>query len=225
MKSSSKLDAIHQILGIEDAFLAPAALREILFQKERREEVFRKLLKLHDYDLSYDWFHQYFQEEHADRKSKKQDFTPQSVAKLLHALVGTDQGSYFECACGTGGLVITAWNDNRLKVLPWEYNPMNHFFQLEELSDRTIPFLLLNLMIRGINATVMHGNSLTRKSKGVFFVQNFENQAVNFSDLHVFPYTKATEELFQITFEKQEYPEHVERSHADFIEEVSDDTD
>lgn len=209
-------DEINKIFGVEEAFMAPTALWKILFDRDRREKMFRELLELHHYDLSYDWFHIYFQAEHADRKVKKQDFTPQSVARLLKKLVGRDEGTYFECACGTGGLVIEFWNQNRLKQMPWDYNPMEHFFQLEELSDRTVPFLLVNLMVRGMNAVVVHGDSLTRAAKGVFFVQNFENHSLHFSDLNVFPYTKMTEELFHVKFEKKVYPEHVERSHADF---------
>lgn len=210
-------DEINKIFGVNEAFFAPLAIMEILYDRERREKMFWELLDLHKKDLSFDWFHEYFQAEHADRKNKKQDFTPRSVASLLKHLIGTGHGSYYECACGTGGLVIEAWNQDRLQVMPWEYNPMNYYYHLEELSDRTVPFLLINIMIRGMNATVIHGDSLTRKAKGVFFVQNFENKPLNFSDLNVFPYNENSEKLFNVKFTERTYQEHVERSHADFL--------
>ena len=211
---------INKILGVSESFFAPQKILEIIFDREKREHIFNELRKLVKGDLSYDMFHEYFQEEHADRVNKKQDFTPTSVIKLMNKILD-DGNLYYECACGTGGIVVGIWNNNRLKYIPWEYNPSRYFFELEELSDRTIPFLLINLMIRGINATVVHGDTLTRKSKGVFLIQNFDNEPLGYSDINVFPYTKLTEKTFNIEFVEKSYPEHVERNVLDYIKNLS----
>lgn len=76
---------VNDLLGIDDAFKAPERLMEVLLKKEEREELFRKFLKI-DTSLEYDWFHEYFETEQAERKSKKQDFTPNVVAKLANSI-------------------------------------------------------------------------------------------------------------------------------------------
>ncbi|HFH9913218.1 TPA: SAM-dependent DNA methyltransferase, partial [Streptococcus pyogenes] len=70
-----KTDEIHRILGIDEVYKAPKRLTDILFDKDSREDIFRQFLDI-ETDLSYDWFMRYFEDEHADRKNKKQDFTP-----------------------------------------------------------------------------------------------------------------------------------------------------
>ncbi len=89
---------IHELLGIDEVFKAPDTLMKILFNKSDREELFKQFLE-HEWDMSYEWFMSYFEEEQADRKNKKQDFTPQAVSKMLSKIVGGN--SYFEVAAGT----------------------------------------------------------------------------------------------------------------------------
>ncbi len=67
------IDEWNALLGIDDSYKAPDALLEILRNRERREDLFREALARHNYDVGYDWFHRYFQDEHADRAQKKQD--------------------------------------------------------------------------------------------------------------------------------------------------------
>lgn len=69
---------INKILEIDDSYKAPTRLMEILFDKEKRESVFKEFLTV-DYNLDQDCFYQYFQEEHAERKKYAQDFTPSSI--------------------------------------------------------------------------------------------------------------------------------------------------
>ena len=78
------VEQINEILEIKDSYQAPEALLNILYSgKEKREDVFMKFLQLWGNDVSGDRFHEYFEQEHADRKVKKQDYTPTSIAKLL----------------------------------------------------------------------------------------------------------------------------------------------
>ncbi|EPT6434268.1 N-6 DNA methylase, partial [Escherichia coli] len=87
--------------------------------------MFKELLEANDYNVDFDWFYEYFQEEHADRKNKKQDFTPESVASLLTELsdVEENNGLYYECCAGTGGIMIKNWDHYRRKFSPFDYTP------------------------------------------------------------------------------------------------------
>lgn len=180
---------------------------EILFGDiETRDKVFIQLLELFDYEVGFDWFHEYFQEEHAERKSRKQDFTPESIAKILTRIVNDkDQQSIYEPTAGTGGILITNWNDKRMQTNPFSYRPSNYICLAEELGDRTMPFLLLNLIVRGMNAIVIHGDTITRESYGAFFIQNDHDDHFKFSSLNTLPYNENTESLLNIKFIEEKY--------------------
>lgn len=199
-------DKINKLLGVNDSYKAPERIMEILHNKTEREHLFKSFLEAFDYDVSYDWFHDYFQDEHADRRKKKQNFTPTSVGKLLAELLG---GKPYEetvdiCA-GTGGLTIQKWNRDRMQHSPFDYYPSYYLYFCEELSDRAIPFLLFNTMIRGMNAVIIHGDVISRKSYGVFFVQNDDDDFLHFSNLYLMPYTKSVEDFLGIRFVEERY--------------------
>ena len=52
-----------------------------------------------------------------------------------------------------------------------------------ELSDRSIPLLLLNLSIRGIMGYVYHGDILEQTVKAKYIVLNMTDDALGFSDV------------------------------------------
>lgn len=198
---------VNNLLGIDDAFKAPDRLMEILLEREEREKLFRNFLKI-DTDLEYDWFHEYFETEQAERKSKKQDFTPNVVAKLANS-IATEPGQtdYYEMAAGTGGMMIARWAynvkedpaftgkikstmaDDILTSSIFTYSPRTYWYHLEELSDRAIPFLLFNAAIRGINAVIIQCDSLDRKAKRAFYVKNDSDNFLAFSDILEVPKT------------------------------------
>ncbi len=62
-------------------------LQRILNDSNKRIELFNQFL-VKEKGLSFDWFTDYFQEEHSDRKNKKQDFTPDGIVKLVSSLLG-----------------------------------------------------------------------------------------------------------------------------------------
>lgn len=196
---------VNNLLGIDDAFKAPERLMEILLKKEEREELFGNFLKI-DTNLDYDWFHEYFETEQAERKSKKQDFTPNSVARLANAITSEPrQTDYYEMAAGTGGMMITRWAynvkedpaftgkikstmaDDILTSSIFTYSPRTYWYHLEELSDRAIPFLLFNAAIRGINAVIIQCDSLDRKAKRAFYVKNDSDNFLAFSNILEIP--------------------------------------
>lgn len=200
---------INELIGVTEAYQAPEKLMAILLDQEKREQLFDSFLEEYRV-LHSDWFHEYFQDEHADRKEKKQDFTPNSVGELLSRLVGKDAGTNLDVAAGTGGLTIQKWNQDMMKESPFTYKPSDHLYQCEELSDRALPFLLFNLLIRGMNATVLHGDTLTRNFKGVFFIQNEADDFLGYSSLNVVPDSADLREMLMIKELKNIYPAHIE---------------
>ena len=203
----SVLNEINKILGIRDSYKAPDRLMDILYGDiKERDKVFKQFLELYDYDVSWDWFHEYFQEEHAERKSRKQDFTPESIAKVLSGVADMpDNSTIYEPTAGTGGILITNWNQTRMKSNPFTYRPSNYFHLVEELSDRTLPYLLFNLIIRGMNAVVIHGDTLTRESYGVFFIQNDGDDHMKYSSLNRMKYNEDTEKMFNVKFVEEKH--------------------
>jgi type I restriction-modification system DNA methylase subunit len=207
----AKENRINQILGINDSYQAPARLMEILYDKPRREALFMEFLEEFNYDVNYDWFYDYFQDEHADRKVKKQDFTPRCINELITQLVGDDyEGTHYEPCAGTGGMTIAAWNRDRMKHSPFDYKPSWYVYTCEELSDRALPFLLFNTMIRGMNAIIIHCDVLSRKSYGAFFVQNDYDDHLKFSSLNVMPYSEDVAKHLSVTWEEERYTPLVE---------------
>ncbi|MGF0002889.1 N-6 DNA methylase [Bacillus altitudinis] len=219
----SVTEKINRIFGIDDSYKAPSKIMEILFDRERREDVFKQFVADPVLNCTEkDVFHEYFQDEHADRKTKKQDFTPRSVADLLARVTdgGLESTTTYDGCAGTGGLTIAKWQSDRIKHSPFDYKPSWYFYHCEEMSDRAIPFLLFNLLFRGMNAVVVHCDVLTRKSKGAFFIQNDHDDFMHFSALNVLPYTDFTADELDVTWdddlipyddliESKEIPAHV----------------
>lgn len=200
-------EAINKILDITDSYKAPDKIMEILYgDVKERDRIFNEFLELFDKDITYDWFHYYFQAEHAERKSKKQDFTPQSVSKVLNTIAGVNESwNYYEPAAGTGGIMIEAWNQNRYKHSPLDFRPSEYYYTVEELSDRTFPFLLFNMCIRGLDGNAIHCDSITREAKGAFFIQNDKDDHMLFSSLNLLPYNEWTEKELNIKFTEEKY--------------------
>lgn len=159
-------DKINELIGVSESYQASYKLQEILMDSQQRKRLFELFLD-EEPDLSFDWFTDYFQEEHSDRKGKKQDFTPDGIIKIASGILGSSDSNADICA-GTGGLTIKRYVEN----------PTAEFY-CEEFSDRAMPFLLFNLMIRNINAIVCHGDSLTRDFKHIYKLTS----ADEFSDI------------------------------------------
>lgn len=206
-----KLETINQILGITESYKASDVLMKAMFNKSERERIFKEFLG-HESQLHYDIFHEYFQDEHAERKKHKQDFTPQSISNLIARMITPDnrEGTTLDVAAGTGGITIAKWQNDRIQVSPFEYRPSNYFYQCEELSDRAIPFLLFNLLIRGMNATVLHGDSITREAKQIYFIQNETDDHMKFSDLNVMPHSDDCKRMFSVAKWVEKPINHIE---------------
>lgn len=176
------MNDINRMLDITDSYQAPGRLMNILMgDEEDRIKIYRAFLDYFKCDVSYDWFHEYFEDEHADRKNQKQDFTPKCLSLLVAKLMGSDAGVTYEPAAGTGGMLITNWHRQRYNIHPFDYEPNKHLIVAGEMSDKTIPFLLFNLSIRGISGMVFHGDTLKGEYKAVYILTNERNSPVCFS--------------------------------------------
>ena len=114
------LSDINGMLSITDSYQAPERIMNLLFGEEKeRIKVFKDFLDYFKCDVSYDWFHEYFEDEHADRKNNKQDFTPKCLSTLVSKLLGSDAGvtlsqqpGQAECSFQIGtitGIVSVSW--------------------------------------------------------------------------------------------------------------------
>lgn len=158
-----KREDINEIFGISESYEMPNRVMKILFDKQEREQCFEKILKLGQ-NMSEDMFRDYYQEEHGDRDKLKQDFTPDCVARIAAQM--TEGSRIADICAGSGSLTIKAWEKNE-----------DAFFHCEEYSKRTIPILLLNLMIRNINAEVIQCDCLTGRTEGIYRIRPGERFA------------------------------------------------
>lgn len=206
------VNTVNKILNIDDAYKAPDTLLALMFDKIQRENIFKKFLNVST-DLSFDWFHEYFEDEQAERKSKKQDFTPDSIATLLNKLTSNTTGYYYEPTAGTGGILITRWwqdclndpvgtknNTNIPGISFFTYDPRKYWYQVEELSDRAVPFLIFNMAIRGMNGVAIQCDSLSREAENAYFIRNNTDNALAFSEVIKLPKTSEYEKELNINW-------------------------
>lgn len=174
---------VFSLFGIEDLKDLPDAVTQVLEGDLRtRDSIYRTLLETNNYDLSFDWFQDLYENELAERKQKKQDFTPQTVAALCSMLTG-QTGTIHEPTAGNGSMIIADWWQRCRKRLPWEHFPSQNMVTCWELSARAIPILLLNLSIRGIMGYVYHGDVLEKTVRQKYILLNRHDDTLAFSEI------------------------------------------
>lgn len=174
---------LFSLIGIEDSTEIPEKIMGIVLgDVEYRDYIYKELIQLNNFDLSYDWFQELYEGELAERKQKKQDFTPRELGVICSML--TDQkGSIHEPTAGNGSMIIADWWQRCRKVLPFEFFPSENMVTCWELSARSIPILLLNLSIRGMMGYVYHGDVLENKIIQKYILLNKQDNAMAFSDV------------------------------------------
>ena len=176
-------DDLFKVFLIKDLMDLPNAVTKILdMDLEDRNKIYRELIRLNDNDLSYDWFQEFYESDLSERKQKKQDFTPNSLG-VLCSLITSQTGSIHEPTAGSGSMIIADWWQRCMKLLPWEHFPSQNIVSCWELSDRSIPILLLNLSIRGIMGYVYHGDVLTKEVKQKYILLNRKDDTLSFSEI------------------------------------------
>ncbi|RND59159.1 SAM-dependent DNA methyltransferase [Lacticaseibacillus paracasei] len=219
---------IAKLLHGDDLASTSEYLMHILFDKGKREQLFRQFLT-YETDVSYDWFNLYYSQE-MTRISKKHKsyYSPPALGKLVKQLVDVARtdgdveatkrnlgAANYDVASGTGQLTVTAWDANRRKHSPFSYKPSMYFYVAEELKEagkpsRSIPFLLFNFLIRGMDGIVIAGDSLSRSISQVYFIQQPEDDHLGFSNLNVMPRTPDTMEAFDVRTWIDKPVEHIE---------------
>lgn len=172
-----------KIFHIEDLRDLPDAVMRIIDGSvELRNKIYNELIRMNDYDMSYDWFQALYENELSERKQKKQDFTPNSLGILCSKLT-SQVGSIHEPTAGNGSMIIADWWQRCHNKIPWEHFPSQNMVTCWELSARSIPILLLNLSIRGIMGYVYHGDVLEKSIKMKYILLNRKDDTLGFSDI------------------------------------------
>lgn len=173
------------LFKVNDIRTLPESIMAVLLgNQEERDAIYQQLLRMNDYDMSYDWFQQLYEEELSQRKEKKQDFTPQVLGSIASMICGDKQRSVYEPTAGNGSMLIADWHNKLSNCYPWEFFPSQNQFECWELSDRSIPILLLNLSIRGMMGVVYHGDVLEKAVKQKYILLNRHDDALAFSEIH-----------------------------------------
>lgn len=138
-------DETIKLFGVND----PSELGSSLTKACDDQAMLQGFCDLVDGDLSKDWLQMIYQYYLADRKDKKQDYTPASIARFMGMLAGDAERVIDMCA-GSGALIIQKWN-------------LNHeiSFTAIEIDENVIPFLLFNMVLRNIRCDVLMLDALT----------------------------------------------------------------
>lgn len=171
------------LIGIDDISKLSDRIMEIIMgDTEYRDYIYTELIKINNYDMSYDWFQEIYENELSERKQKKQDFTPRELSIICSDLT-SQSGTIHEPTAGNGSMIIADWWQRCSKLIPWEHFPSQHMVTCWELSSRSLPILLLNLSIRGIMGYVYHGDVLENDVKQKYILLNKRDDTLSFSDV------------------------------------------
>ena len=177
-------EQIFEFFNIQDMIDLPDAAWALLsLPKDERDCRYKELIRVNHYDMSKEWFKEAYEEELAQRKKNKQDFTPYEVSVVASRLTGNKEGVIHEPTAGTGSMIIADWWERCRHKIPWDYYPSHNLVDCWELSDRAIPLLLINLSIRGIMGYVNHGDVLEQTRKARYVILNRTDDALAFSDV------------------------------------------
>ena len=121
---------IFSLFSVKDAKSFVQGVRLCVFSQSCNS-VYDKYIELLP-DLSIDWMQRIYQFYCADRKEKKQDYTPVALSRLVAFLTNCDNETVvYDCCAGSGSLTIQKWNTNH-----------DLQFVCEELDENVIPILL-----------------------------------------------------------------------------------
>lgn len=151
---------LNEYFNETEGYKIPQLLTDALLGDGR--EALLKYLDEHTPDKFADSLRDDYQNEHGDRNKLKQDFTPDSVVRVVRGIVG-DGNRYADICAGTGALTLANMRDRA------EYT-----VYAEEFSERTVPFLLANLTLRNAEGYVVNGDSLTGEIKALYKLEKSE---------------------------------------------------
>ena len=118
--------------------------------------------KMVDGDLHTDWLQAIFQYYEAERKEKKQDYTPKALAEFVAKLSG-DAGTIADLCCGSGSLTIQKWR----------HSP-DAPFELYEIDEKVVPYLMFNMALRNIECNVYLCDILSQETTRTWHISRGE---------------------------------------------------
>ena len=145
MELKELTDRTLELFGVTD----PEQLGPALFTACRNNNKLFAFRNLVGGDMTTDWMQKIFQYYLADRKEKKQDYTPASVAQFMGLLAGSSERIVDMCA-GSGALIIQKWHQNH-----------DIKFTALEIDENVIPFLIFNMVLRNIDCRVYQMDALS----------------------------------------------------------------
>ena len=156
---------INNLLEIKESYELPDKLMTLLLDNHSMIMLFDKFME-YDIDLTKDLFRDYFQEQHADRKGLKQDYTPDAICKIISKLQN-EKDTILDVCSGTGTLSLFSYNEN---------NELS--ITCEEISQRSISTLLFNLAIRNIHGYVYRKDVLKNEILDVYQLEKGEKYSI-----------------------------------------------
>lgn len=150
MELKELTNKVLHIFGADNAQSFSESIRKAIFSNDSVNYYDRYAELCPDFNIDY--LQEIYQFYCADRKDKKQDYTPVSLSRLVAflSLPYLSEKVVYDCCSGSGSLIIQKWSVNK-----------NISFLCEELDDNVIPILLFNLCLRNIEATVINKNILS----------------------------------------------------------------
>lgn len=145
MELKELTDRTLELFGVDNADDLGSALLESVSDTDKLKAFY----DLVGGDLSVDWMQKIYQYYLADRKEKKQDYTPASLAQFMGLLAGDSEEIVDMCA-GSGALIIQKWRQNH-----------DTRFTALEIDENVIPFLLFNMVLRNITCKVYQMDALS----------------------------------------------------------------
>lgn len=160
MELKQLTEEVCKLLGVKGADEITDWLYEIVTHNET--EFYEKFANIVGNDLDTDWLQMIFQYYQADRESKKQDYTPRCIAKLMSVLAGQERCVMDLCA-GTGALTIQCWKMDK-----------ESYHVMREVDQNVIPWLLFNMAVRNIDCEVHHEDALQQKLYALYRIYKGE---------------------------------------------------
>ena len=145
---------IKEILGISELYEFHKKLSSLFFDEDEKEKYFDKILSS-GIDISTDFIRDLYQVEASQRKSLKQDYTPDSLCSLFYALSSNPDMVLDECS-GTGSLAIKFIANGAKKII------------CIETSETVLPLLLFNMSIRNIEGYVIKEDITTQAISTIY---------------------------------------------------------
>lgn len=144
--------ALNAFLGIRESYQMPDALMAALLDPARRVELLGMVAD--GVGGETDPLRDYFQENHANRDAMMQDYTPDCLCELVSGLA-PDAPRMLDLCSGTGALTLFT-------------SKPGAEVRCEELSERVLPVLLMNLALRNMGGVVVRRDVCADEAFGAY---------------------------------------------------------